>query len=485
MAIKAEQFYLDPQFEGTLQQQIQQLVSQGILSGRFLPGERMPSSRKLAEQLGISRITVTLAYAELVANDYLNARGRSGYFVSESAPPPPLLNVVDQDPQDGIDWQKALSKRFTHRDTLVRPPDWHEYPYPFIYGQPDSRLFDHHNWRRCALEALGKKNFEIMTTDPYERDDPKLIEYIVRNILPRRGISANHDEILITMGAQNAIWLCSHILLNPDRLAAIENPCYPGLRDILDQAGCRVTEVDVDEDGLPPSELPGNVDVVFTTASHQCPTNTTMPIARRRALLSRSVERGFVIIEDDYEFEMAFQKAPTPALKSLDKAGTVVYVGSFSKSLFPALRLGYIVGAPALIQEARALRSLMMRHPPGHVQRTTAYFLSLGYHDTMINRMGQAFRRRRTVMEKAIREYGLQVAGPAGQGGSSFWMRANEGVNTSELALRLRQSGVVIDQGRAFFSRTDDNHQYFRLAYSSIPSARITEGIRRIAGAMK
>lgn len=485
MAIKPEQFHLDPKFEGTLQQQIQHLVSQGVLSGRFLPNERMPSSRKLAKGLGVSRITVTLAYAELVANDYLTSRGRSGYFVSGNAPPPPLVNQPGCERTDEVDWNGVFSSRYSHRSSLVRPSDWRDYPYPFIYGQPDARLFDHDNWRRCALEALGRKNFESMTADPYEQDDPKLIEYIVRNILPRRGITAQPDEILITMGAQNALWLCTQVLLHKERVAAIETPCYPGLRDILDQVGCRIAQVKVDENGLPPAGIPRDVNVVFTTASHQCPTNTTMPIDRRRELLARSVDDGFLIVEDDYEFEMAFQKAPTPALKSLDQAGTVIYVGSFSKSLFPGLRLGYIVAARAMIQETRALRAQVLRHPPGHIQRTTAYFLSLGYHDAMVNRMGQAYRRRRSVMDKAIRDHGLQIASGGNHGGSSFWMRAPEGVNTSDLALKLRRSGVVIDQGRAFFDRSDDNHRYYRLAYSSIPSARIPEGIRRIADSLR
>lgn len=484
VAIEPEQFHLDPKFEGTLQQQIQHLVSQGVLSGRFVPNERMPSSRKLSEWLGVSRITVTLAYAELVANDYLKSRGRSGYFVSESAPPPPMIDQGREDRQDQVAWSEIVNSSFSYRSNLVRPPDWRDYPFPFIYGQPDAKLFDHDNWRRCALEALGRKNFESMTADPYEQDDPKLIEYIVRNILPRRGISAQPDEILITMGAQNALWLCAQVLLNKDRVAAIENPCYPGLRDILDQVGCRIAQVDVDDGGLQPDAIPSESQVVFTTASHQCPTNTTMPIDRRRALLDRSVNDRFVIVEDDYEFEMAFQKAPTPALKSLDRAGTVIYVGSFSKSLFPGLRLGYIVAAKPLIREARALRALVLRHPPGHIQRTTAYFLSLGYHDAMVNRMGQAYRRRRSVMEKAIRDHGLQIASGGNHGGSSFWMRAPVGVNTSELALKLRRSGVAIDQGRAFFDRTDDNHQFYRLAYSSIPSARIPEGIGHIAEAL-
>ncbi|MTI43815.1 PLP-dependent aminotransferase family protein [Roseibium hamelinense] len=484
MVIKAEQFQLDPNSEGTLQQQVQQLVCDGVLSGRFLSGERMPSSRKLADWLGVSRITVTLAYAELVANDYLTSRGRSGYFISTSAPPPHVGQIRLPVPNT-VDWQKTLAKRYVNQSSLVRPPDWKDYPYPFIYGQPDAGLFDHDNWRRCAIEALGRKNFDSMTKDAYEQDDPKLVEYIVRNILPRRGIWARSDEVLITMGAQNALWLCSQILLGENRFAAIENPCYPGIRDILREAACKVAQVDVDDNGLPPERLPAEVDVVFTTASHQCPTNTTMSIDRRRDFLKKSIRNGFVVVEDDYEFEMAFQRAPTPALKSLDRAGTVVYIGSFSKSLFPGLRLGYIVGAPALIEEARALRSLVFRHPPGQLQRTTAYFLSMGYHDTMINRIGQAYRRRRSVMEKAIRDNNLKISSRLDQGGSSFWMRAPPGINTSALARELRNSGVVIEQGRAFFGPEQENHDYYRLAYSSIPSAKIPEGIRRIAAAMR
>ncbi|MDF1790713.1 MAG: PLP-dependent aminotransferase family protein [Thalassobaculaceae bacterium] len=485
MGIQAAQFQLDPDFDGTLQQQIQQIVSQGILAGRFLPGERMPSSRALAVRLGVSRITVTLAYAELVAGEYLISRGRSGYFVSENAPLPPDYKLADTDRVEVFDWSRALTTRFSgHRHLLARPPNWREYRFPFIYGQPDPTLFDHHNWRRCALEANSRKDFEAVTADTYEQDDPKLIEYIVRNVLPRRGISARQEEVLLTLGAQNAIWICAQLLLNRGGSAVIENPCYPGLREILGHSPCTVTPVDVDENGLPPERLPERLNVVFTTASHQCPTNTTMPMERRQALLKRSAEQGFIVVEDDYEFEMSFAQRPTPALKSLDRVGSVIYIGSFSKSLFPGLRLGYIVGSPAFIREARALRSMVLRHPPGSLQRTTAYFLSRGYHDSMLNRVGKAYGRRRAVMGKAIQDCGLEVAGTGAFGGSSFWMRAPEGINTTELALSLRNQGVLIEPGQAFFDPADGNVRFYRLAYSSIPSARISEGIGRIAAAL-
>jgi GntR family transcriptional regulator/MocR family aminotransferase len=286
------------------------------------------------------------------------------------------------------------------------------------------------------------------------------------------------------MGAQNALWITVAALLGKGRRAAVENPGYPGLRGILDTSGTEVVSVDVDADGLPPDAVPKGVDVVFTTASHQCPTNATMPLDRRLALLDAAGREGFVIVEDDYEFEMSFLKPVSPALKSLDTEGRVVYAGSFSKSVFPGMRLGYLVGPPSFIREVRALRLMMLRHPPGHIQRTVAYFLSLGHYDALINRMRAAYKRRRQVMEEAIRDNGLEVAGQGGFGGSSFWMKAPEPVDTETLAERLRSDGVLIEAGRAFFDPARAPRNYYRLGYSSIGPAKIPEGIARIGRAI-
>lgn len=484
MAISQETFFLDLNFDGTLQQQIQQIVSEAILSSRFLPGERLPSSRKLAAYLGISRITVTLAYTELVANDYLTSKGRSGYFVSQSAPQFPQYDHVHKTQVSDVDWQRSIGQNFADFSAPLRPANWRDFRYPFIYGQADARLFDHQNWRLCALQALGHKDFISMTSDYYDRDDPKLIEYIVRHILPRRGISARPQEVLLTLGAQNALWLSAQILLTQRRTAAMENPCFPGLRAILSQTRCSTLSINVDEKGLPPRELTRDVDVVFTTPSHQSPTNATMPLARRANLLKRASRDDFIIVEDDYEFEMAFLRPPSPALKSLDQAGRVVYIGSFSKSLFPGLRLGFLVGSEQFIREARALRAMVLRHPPGHIQRTTAYFLSLGHYDAQVNRTAQVYRHRRAIMDRAIAENGLEMAGHATLGGSSIWMKAPNGVNTHDLADRLRAQQVMIEPGRVFFAQDDDNNQFYRLAYSSISAERIPEGIARIARAI-
>jgi len=480
MAISVETFFLAPGAEGTLQSQIQQMIAEGILSGRFRKGEKLPSSRRLAAHLGVSRITVTLAYTELLASDYLESRNRSGYYVSENAPEPP--NFPPRHPRrDMIDWSRALGQRFTGGTTLDKPQDWYSYRYPFIYGQTDPRLFDHANWRQCALQALGQKDFQALTTDYHDQDDPRLVEFILRHTLPRRGILAEPSEILVTMGAQNALWLTAQVLLTQRRTAAIEDPCFPALRDILTQSRCHVAPVPVDRDGLPPEALPAQADVIFTTPSHQCPTNATMPLARRQALLTRAREIDALIVEDDYEFEMAFLSAPSPALKSLDQDGRVIYAGSFSKSIFPGLRLGYLVGPKPFIREARALRASVLRHPPGHVQRTAAYFLSLGHYDSLIRRMGTVFARRRNVMEMALAAQGLTVAGRGAHGGSSIWMRAPEGVDTRALESVLRAKSVLIEPGHPFFHGDAPPKTYYRLAYSSIASARIPEGVTLIA----
>ena len=484
MSISVETFFLDPSAEGTLQARIQQMVAQGILAGRFRLGERLPSSRKMAAHLGVSRITVTLAYTELVADDYLTSRGRSGYFVSENAPEPPAF-PAQRFNTGTVDWNRAIGQRFTPGLSLNKPADWASYRYPFIYGQADRSLFDTANWRLCALRALGMRDFNALTSDYFDGDDPELVDFIARQTLPRRGILANKEEILITMGAQNALWLSAQVLLNGRRRAAIEDPCYPALRTILTQSRCQLSCIPVDASGLSPSDLPPDTDVVFTTPSHQCPTTATMPLARRTALLTNAEAEDLVIVEDDYEFEMSFLNSPSPSLKSLDKNGRVIYVGSFSKSLFPGLRLGYLVGPAPFIREARALRATVLRHPPGHIQRTVAYYLSLGHYDALVRRMSKVYHERRQVMDDSLNENGLMIAGQGTYGGSSVWLRAPDGTDTTELAQRLKSDKVLIEPGAPFFSGDTPPTEYLRLAYSSIPSSRIPDGIRLIANAIQ
>jgi GntR family transcriptional regulator / MocR family aminotransferase len=208
-----------------------------------------------------------------------------------------------------------------------------------------------------------------------------------------------------------------------------------------------------------------------------------MPMEARHALLRAAEAQGFLIVEDDYEFEIAEGRAPLPALKSLDRAGRVIHVGSFSKSMFPGLRLGFMVGPAPFIAEARALRATVLRHPPGLLQRAAARFLSLGHYDAMLRRLTRSFAARRAVMLAAIRAEGLLIAGASEDGGSSLWMRTPEGVGATALAEALKRESVLIERGKPFFGAPDAPDDLYRISYSSIASERIPEGIARIARA--
>jgi len=484
MPIPPDAFFLDHAAGLPLQVQLRRQIIAAVTAGRFRAGEKLPSTRALARHLGVARVTVAQAFAELVSTDYLASRDRSGHYISdgierrlEAEPPAP------DTPR--FDWDSQLEGRFGRAQRTDRERDWRRFAYPFVYGQADPALVDHAAWRDCAMRTLGRREFDSVTGDLYDADDPELVDHIARQILPRRGISAGRDEILLTMGAQNALWLVAQLLLRPGTSCAVEDPSYPGQREILLASRARILPVPVDARGLPPDAIPPGIAAVFTTASHQCPTNSTMPLARRKELLARAQAQGFAVVEDDYEFEMSFAGAPSPALKAIDRAGAVIYIGSFSKSVFPGVRLGYVVADPRFIAEARALRGMVLRHPPGHMQRTLAHFLSLGHYDAQANRMRRAYARRREVMLAAIAREGLRLASPGATGGSSFWLATPEGVDSAALAARLKAREVLIEPGAPFFASPGRGSGFYRLAYSSISAERIPEGIRRIGDALR
>ena len=474
--------------DSTLQAQIREAMVAAVLDGQLAGNEPVPSSRKLAKSLGVSRNTVVLAYQGLLEDGYIDARERSGYYVSERAveavknrpPGKPVVNEPEREPN----WASRFNVRPARQENIHKPINWQDYRYPFIYGQVDHTLFPLSEWRECALQSLGRKWLANWTNDNRQEDDPLLIEQIRRRILPRRGIMARDDEILVTLGAQNALYLLSALLVNPQAKVAMEEPGYSDIRNIFRLKTQNVALVPLDHQGIMLTDELANSDVIYTTPSHQFPTTITMSLQRRMDLLKMAESNDSIIFEDDYEFETNYVNEPCPALKSLDDEGRVIYVGSFSKTLFPGLRLGFMVGPKKLIDEARALRRLMVRHAPNNNQRTAALFLSLGHHDTLIRRLHRAYRERWEVMSAALEKHLPGCAEAPSFGGTSFWVEGPPDLDCEKLGMAALEQDVVIEPGQIYFGERPRPKNYFRLGFSSIGEEMIEEGIKRLASVM-
>lgn len=484
--IPIEMFFQDEEAGQTLQARLAAAIVHAVLETRARPGTRLPSTRSLARSLALSRMTVTLVYQELVAQGYLETQPRSGVVVAATVPhrriaaraatPPPAGQAGEAAP----DWGRWLADAPPRPRVIRKPVNWRDFRYPFIFGQSDPTLFDLGAWRDCARRAWGTRDFNELAADQYGADDPMLVDYICSHTLPRRGIHAAPDEVLVTLGAQNALYLAIELLARPDRLAVTEEPGYPDFAETLRRANSPTAFLPVDDSGLDPAWLPSGTRLVIATPSHHIPTGATMPLLRRRALLDCASAGDFLVIEDDYDFEMSYLAPPAPSLKSLDRAGRVVYLGSFSKSLFPGLRIGYMVAPAPLIAQARALRAIMLRHPPNHLQRITAYFLALGHYDRHIVRLRHALQGRRALMEAALARSTLRLAGASSSGGSGVWIEGPPGLDSDALAARLRADSVLIEPGSVFFETPPAPCSYFRLGFSSIRDADIGPGIALI-----
>lgn len=469
-----------------LQTEIRQVLVSAILTGHLPADERVPSSRKMAKNMGVSRNTVVLAYQGLLDDGYLVARERSGYYVNgkileDRVALAPSDQNVKTDPVSPIDWSKRFRVKPSEQDNISKPKDWRNYPYPFIYGQVDPNLFPIAEWRECSRQVLGKRWIDVSTADAYGSDDEMLIEQIRTHILPRRGILADQEEILVTMGAQNALYLLASLLVTAHTTVGFEEPGYPDARNIFKLKTDRIEYLDVDEHGMIIGPEFAKCNLIFTTPSHQAPTTVTMPPERRRALLTAANKYDALIIEDDYEFETNFISQPSPALKSQDTSGRVIYVGSLSKTLFPGLRLGFLVGPKELVHEARQLRRLMIRHSPNNNQRTTALFLSLGHHDALIHRLHRTYEARWMEMGRALSRYLPHATRIPSNGGSSFWIQGLATLNADELSTAALKKGIVIESGTIWFGRQPPPKNYFRLGISSIEIDSISPGVELLA----
>lgn len=474
----------------SLQSQIREALVSAILDKQLDQSEPIPSTRKMSKSLGVSRNTVVLAYQGLLDDGYLVAKERSGYFVGDKAledavVAPRVSSQRQTTKRGGVNWQQRLASKPSSQENPIKPLDWQSFSYPFIYGQVDHTLFPLAEWRECNRQALGKKWLGAWTNDTWIADDPLLVEQIRRRILPRRGIMASDDEILVTMGAQNALYILTSLLVQRSTHVGMEDPGYPDARNMFKLATDNIHLIPVDDKGMTDSSKLDDCNIVFTTPSHQFPTTVTMPLERRLSLLKKAQTHDFIIIEDDYEFETNYVNEPCPALKSLDDDDRVIYVGSLSKTMFPGLRLGFMVGPKELIAEARALRRLMVRHPPNNNQRAAALFLSLGHHDTLIRRLHKAYRTRWEIMGRALADHVPSSSRNPSFGGTAYWVKGPAKLDAEKLQQAAMAKSIFLEPGRITFGAQKQPQNYFRLAFSSIDDSKIVPGIKLLAETIK
>ncbi len=476
--------HLDHGGERSLQKQIVDQLAYAIVTGAVAAEQPLPSSRALSAQLGVGRNTVILAYQSLLDDGYLISRERSGYFVN-----PDLLRGVQVQPLDGavasstaVDWGSRWQRPPSELPRLAKPVNWQQFPYPFIYGQISSNLFPVNHWRECSRDAVSVSAIRHWSAERLGHDDPLLIAQVRSRLLPRRGVIAEPENILITVGTQQGLALIAQLLWSrAGTVVGVENPGYVDLHNLVALSAAEQLALPVDHHGVVVDQRLAGCDYLCVTPSHQSPTTVTMPLERRRALLEAAAAADAVIIEDDYEGEFNYLSRPLPALKSMDVDGRVIYLGSLSKTLSPGIRLGYLVASAELITELRALRRLMVRHPAANNQHTLALFLERGYHDSLIGKLFSTYAERYAVMKRALSDHLPQVKVSPSSGGSSFWLQAPAGVDTRLLAERAAAQGIIIEPGQFHFCGDNPPTDTFRMGFSALPAEQIETGVRLLS----
>ena len=394
-----------------------------ILSGRLPAGSRLPSVRSLVHEFGISRNTVTGALSQLSAEGYLEARVGSGTFVARSMPDDllraggrskgrggrtPMPNPSRRDPENDPQEQRLLSRRgsllaITPVGATVRSAGQ---PAPFAAfapAVPDVGAFPHQTWGRIAGRMWRRPPEDLLRYGAPAGYRP-LREAVAEYLRASRAVDCSWERVIVVSGSQQALDLCARLLLDPGDEAWIEDPCYLGARAALLANGARIVPVPVDGEGLDVSageaKAPG-ARLACVTPSHQYPSGATMSVGRRLALLEWSSRVGAWILEDDYDGEFRYSGRPLPSLQGLDENGRVLYLGTFSKSLFPALRLGYVVVPEVLMDAFANAKALADRHAPAVEQAILAEFIAEGHFGRHLRKTRKLYAERQAALVEA------------------------------------------------------------------------------------
>src|SRR5215510_997965 len=486
---------LDQRSATPLHKQLYDELRGAILSGRLKPGERVPSTRGLSQSLGVSRATVTQSYVQLLSEGYLRATTGSGTFVGCELPdellkvrpvekPRPAARPQAAAPQEARSQearpQIELSRYGASITDFVpfEPPE-HEAPINFKAGRPALDEFPLQQWRRLLLKHYRAKHLTMLDYADGAQGYEPLREAIAGYLRHARAVKCDADQVVIVNGAQQALDLIVKLFIDSGDPVAIENPGYLGARRAFLAQGAKLLPAPVDESGIVVDALTtksnSGLKLVYVTPSHQFPTGATLTLPRRLDLLAWAEKTGVMIIEDDYDSEFRFGARPIPSLQGLANGDSVIYFGTFSKVLFPALRVGYLVAPPSLARVFARAKWLADRQTPMIEQRVLADFINEGHLERHLRRMRTLYDKRRQALVRALEtHFGDRVTILGENAGMSLMIRLRGRLDDDEVTRRARHYYLVE-------SRRDE----FLLGYAGLSERRIQEGVRRLAKILK
>jgi GntR family transcriptional regulator/MocR family aminotransferase len=451
--------------------EIYRQIRRAILDGRLRPGDRLSPSRDLARALAVSRMTVIVAYERLASEGFVTSRLGAGTFVSDRVRSGKAKSRSEGPLQPRALWESiSLPSAFEHRAA-----------FDFRTGIPDPSLFPHRTWRRLIARTLRSP---VVATGLYDHPagHRDLRVAIIHHLGTARGLQATADDIVITNGTQQALDVIARATLSPGDKIAVEDPGYAPPRQLFKALGLRVVGVPVDRDGLVVDALPRGVRAVYVTPSHQYPLGVVMALPRRLALLSWAGQNNAAIIEDDYDSEFRFGGRPLDPLQTLDTEGRVIYVGSFSKTLLPTLRLGFLISPQSLRSALHKAKFFSDWHTATLPQAALGRLIDDGGFAQHIRRATRIYGERRELVVNALtRDFanhlklipsttGLHVAALA---------RAASVVQIASVARRALRAGVAVQILSSFaLGRTE--RAGLVLGYGGIATEEIPEGLRRL-----
>ncbi|MGY0612569.1 aminotransferase-like domain-containing protein [Luteimonas sp. A501] len=457
---------LDPGSPLSLQQQLRQQVIDAIHRGALRPGRRLPSSRLLAERIGVSRNTVSLAYDALIAEGHLASRPRSGLFVSAGAPGSAVGRAAR-----GIAPVSPLSLRMRPASDEAGfrcPQHWHRYPYPFIDGRVDAELAPVAEWSEAIRLAGSRHEVVQWPLEAGSRDDSMLVEEMRGKVLPMRGIEAGTDEVLVTLSGRQALQIAGEILVRRGTPVVLERPTDPELERRLRR---RNVEVSILDPALR-TPLPQGA-VVVTSARHGIAAGSDWP----QRLLKRVAEADGLLIEQDVPAGVQDGGRVAPALRALDQEGRVVYVGSLAPSASCGEPPGVLVAPAVFIERARRIRRHQGAVPPRVLQRAWAYFIGLGHYSASLVRAGRILAERRTALRDALNHYLHElVVIETSPGASAYRVSLGVDMDAHELARQAALVGVLVEP-----LRYADGREALCMGVTGVPADRIREGVRSLA----